>query len=112
MNSWLQDLRPTDVFDAFSTGEDYGFTRTVVPIDLVRYGDDNLVSRSQARRLLTRFERFRTVVLDFTGIDQIGQAFADEVFRVFPTMHPDVELVEIHTNSAVRQMISRARTHS
>ena len=56
----------------------------MVPVDLARYGDDNLVSRSQARRLLARVDRFRTVVLDFKGVDAIGQAFADEVFRVFP----------------------------
>ena len=65
------------VFDQFTTGgEDYGFTKTVVPVQLARYGDDNLVSRSQARRLLARVERFKTVVLDFQGIDSIGQEVA------------------------------------
>lgn len=101
------------VFDRFTTGDDdYGFTKTVVPVDLTRYGDDNLVSRSQARRLLARVDRFRTVVLDFKGIDAIGQAFADEVFRVFPGLHPEVKVVEINARSAVKRMISRARTAS
>ncbi len=35
-----------------------------------------------------RFERFQTVVLDFTGVEEIGQDFADEVFRVFQRAHP------------------------
>lgn len=99
------------VFDRFTAGDDdYGFTKTVVPVNLARYGDDNLVSRSQARRLLARVDRFKTVVLDFQGIDTIGQAFADEVFRVFPGRHPEVDVVEIHARSAVKRMISRARS--
>lgn len=30
-----------------------------------------------------RFERFRNIELDFKGVDEIGQAFADELFRVY-----------------------------
>ena len=96
-----------EVFDEFTSGEDYGFSKTVVPVDLVRYGDEALVSRSQAKRLLTRFERFRTVLLDFEGVDQIGQGFADEVFRVFARAHPGVELVSINENAQIRAMIGR-----
>ncbi|MCC6575699.1 MAG: DUF4325 domain-containing protein [Planctomycetes bacterium] len=98
------------VFDKFTSDEDYGFTKTVVPVKLMRYGDDNLVSRSQAKRLLGRFDRFKVVMLDFSGIASIGQAFADEVFRVFRGKHPEVELVPIHTSSEVRRMISRAES--
>ena len=97
-----------EVFDEFTSGENYGFSKTVVPVDLVRYGDEALISRSQARRLLTRFERFRTVLLDFEGVDQIGQGFADEVFRVFARAHPDIELVSMNENAQVRAMIERA----
>ena len=45
-------------------------------------GDDNLVSRSQAQKLLARVDRFKVIVLDFDGIHAVGQAFADEAFRV------------------------------
>ena len=96
-----------EVFDEFALGVDYGFSKTVVPVHLVRYGDETLISRSQAKRLLTRFERFRTVILDFEGVEQIGQGFADEVFRVFAREHPDIELVPIKTNAQVRAMIGR-----
>lgn len=98
------------VFDRFTSDEDYGFTKTVVPVKLMRYGDDNLVSRSQAKRLLGRFDRFKVVVLDFSSVASIGQAFADEVFRVFKGKHPEVELVPIHASSEVRRMISRAES--
>lgn len=98
------------IFDKFTTDDDYGFTKTVVPVKLMRYGDDNLVSRSQAKRLLSRFDRFKVVVLDFAGIASVGQAFADEVFRVFKGKHPDIEVVAIHTSSEVKRMISRAET--
>jgi STAS-like domain of unknown function (DUF4325) len=96
------------VFDKFTTGDDYGFTKTVVPVKLMRYGDDNLVSRSQAKRLLSRLDRFKTVILDFSGVSTVGQAFADEVFRVFRLKNPGVEIVPIHVSQDVKRMISRA----
>ena len=99
------------VFNKF-TDDDFGFTKTIVPVRLAKYGDDNLVSRSQARRLLARVEKFKTVVLDFSGVDSVGQAFADEAFRVFQTEHPGVVLVEVHANSVVRRMIAQARSGS
>lgn len=97
------------VFDAFSSGpDDYAFARTIVPVRLAKVGDENLVSRSQAKRLLQRVDRFQTVMLDFAHVAGIGQAFADEVFRVFANAHPDVELIPVHAAPAVQQMIRRA----
>lgn len=99
------------VFDQFSSDKDYGFNKTIVPVKLAKYGDDNLVSRSQAKRLLARVEKFKTVIFDFRDIDAIGQAFADEVFRVFAIQHPTIELIDMHANKAVGEMISRARSN-
>lgn len=100
---------PKEVFDDFSGADgDYGFDQTVVPVRLARIGKENLVSRSQAKRLVARFEGFKTVVLDFTEVPEIGQAFADEVFRVFANSHPHVELIPVKANSNVQQMINRA----
>jgi hypothetical protein len=99
------------VFDQFAPEEDgsYGFTKTVVPVKLAIYGHDQLISRSQAKRLLARLELFKTIYLDFTDVAEIGQAFADEIFRVFATHHPDISLVHTHANDEVRRMISRAQ---
>jgi len=96
------------IFDSFTSDDDYGFTKTVVPVRLTQYGDDKLISRSQAKRLLVRVERFKTVIFDFDDVESIGQAFADEIFRVFKSRHPEVELIYTKTNKQVRQMISRA----
>lgn len=97
------------VFDRYSSGpDDYTFERTVVPVRLARIGEENLVSRSQAKRLLQRVDRFRRVVLDFTAVALIGQGFADEVFRVFANAHPEVELSAVNAEPDVRAMIARA----
>lgn len=103
----------SDVFDRYTKApDDYGFSKTIVPVRLLEYGDDTpmVVSRSQARRLMTRFERFERIVLDFSGIDEIGQGFADELFRVFPQNHPGTILQEINCSDEVRRMIEHARS--
>lgn len=103
-----------EVFDRFSDtlSEDYGFVRTHVPVSLARFGDENLVSRSQAKRLLARFERFKEVMLDFSGVETVGQAFADEIFRVFRGEHPGVHLRWINAAPDVERMIRRALSAS
>lgn len=98
------------IFDSFTSGDEYGFTKTVVPVRLTQYGDDKLVSRSQAKRLLVRVERFRTVIFDFDEVETVGQAFADEIFRVFKLQHADMDLIYLNANEQVTQMITRALT--
>jgi anti-sigma regulatory factor (Ser/Thr protein kinase)/biotin operon repressor len=100
----------TSVFDAFASPQDeYAFRSTIVPVRLAQIGGESLVSRSQAKRLVARFEQFRKVVLDFSGVEAIGQAFADEVFRVFAAAHPSVELIPNNANATVTRMIRRAQ---
>ena len=99
------------VFDKYAGPEDYAFTKTVVPVSLAEYGDETLVSRSQAKRLLTRVDRFSEVLFDFKGVQRVGQAFADEIFRVFAKRHPEIEISVINANARIRQMISRAESH-
>lgn len=98
------------IFDQFSsTDGDYAFTKTVVPVTLARYKDELMVSRSQAKRLLARVELFKIVIFDFKGVPSVGQAFADEIFRVFPKDHPQVTLMDMNANSDVARTISAAR---
>ncbi len=99
-----------EVFDRYANPDtdDYGFSRTHVPLRLAQYGHDLLMSRSQARRVLVRFERFKEVLLDFSGIESIGQAFADEIFRVYAADHPETKLVAANANEQVTHMIGRA----
>jgi biotin operon repressor/anti-sigma regulatory factor (Ser/Thr protein kinase) len=100
------------IYDQYTSGDDFGFTKTVVPVTLARYGNDALVSRSQAKRVLARVEQFKVVVFDFAGVEAIGQAFADELFRVFPLQHPEIEFHTMNASPEVESMIARARaTH-
>jgi hypothetical protein len=104
----VKERTTKEVFNKFAAPDEFTFDRTVVPVRLTQYEGEKLVSRSQAKRLTMRFDRFRTVVLDFSGVEMIGQAFADEVFRVFQTAHPQIELVPFRMTPAVEGMVKRA----
>ena len=97
-----------EVFNEFASGEEYTFDKTVVPLRLAQHEGEKLVSRSQAKRVSMRFERFKHVILDFEGVAEIGQAFADELFRVFAAAHPDVRLTPLNTSPEVANMVRRA----
>lgn len=99
-----------NVFDQFASPDEYTFDRTIVPVRLAIHEGEKLVSRSQAKRLTMRFERFRHVILDFDGVNEIGQAFADEVFRVFQNEHPDIAMAPTHMTKAVADMVRRAKS--
>lgn len=88
--------------------EELNFSKTHIPITLGRYGDEQLVSRSQAKRILSRSEYFKEVMLDFQNIQNIGQAFTDEMFRVFPLNHPNIDIVALNASGKIIKMIERA----
>ena len=94
-----------DIFDKFGNPD---FDSTVIPVVLMDSSSMGLVSRSQARRLLSRLESFKNVVLDFKGVSEIGQAFADEIFRVFQSYHPEIKISTVNTVPDVDSMIQRA----
>ncbi len=95
-----------DVFDKFSDPDKMpSFHKTIVPVKLMQYEGESLLSRSQAKRLINRFDKFLEVVLDFSGVNIIGQAFSDEIFRVFKNAHPHVHLIPININDQVTKMI-------
>ncbi len=96
--------RPSDVFNEYR-GAEIGFRKTHVPVLLGKYPNEELVSRSQAKRLLARFEDFSEVMLDFQGIAEIGQPFADEIFRVYRDMHPRTLVVATRANPEIEKMI-------
>ena len=96
----------SEVFDMFSD-VDGGFTKTHIPIKNIY--DTYPVSRSQAKRLCHRFEKFEEVELDFNGVDDIGQGFAHEIFVVFQNSHPDIKIISTHTNPSIDKMISHVK---
>jgi hypothetical protein len=81
-------------------------------VNLAQYGNDKLISRSQAKRVVARLDLFKTIIFDFTGVPSIGQAFADEIFRVFANEHPTISLLPVHANSEVHRMIARVKQNA
>ncbi len=101
------EREPKAVFDEYANVED-GFIKTRIPLaEACPYGKP--ISRSQARRILYRLDQFRSVELDFSNIDFIGQGFADEIFRVFKNQHPEVEIIPVHAEPFIEQMIRHVR---
>jgi anti-sigma regulatory factor (Ser/Thr protein kinase) len=91
-----------EVFNKYQ-GADLSFRKAHVPISLGKYPGEQLVSRSQAKRVLARFDSFTEVMLDFKGVPDIGQAFADEIFRVFKNAHPDIDILAINKSPGSRK---------
>lgn len=98
-----------DIYAQYTNApDDFDFSKTVAPMRLAQYGEEQLISRSQAKRLIARFDRFKKVVLNFDGVQEIGQAFADEIFRVYANQHPDVELIPENMTKQIEGMWLRA----
>jgi len=99
-----------DVFKKYTrtahSEDGYGFDKTEVKIKLYTLGGV-YISRSQARRVLSGLEKFKSVILDFDKVSMIGQAFADEIFRVFKNQYPEIKLEPINMVEAVKFMIDR-----
>lgn len=83
---------------------DGGFAKTHIPIKNIY--EDYPVSRSQAKRLCNRFEKFEEVELDFKEVEEIGQGFAHEIFVVFQNANPKVRLIPINMNLQVERMVN------
>jgi anti-sigma regulatory factor (Ser/Thr protein kinase) len=98
----------TEIFKKY-TDERFEFSATEVVVKLYQLGGQHLfVSRSQARRILFGLEKFRKIVLDFSGVFAIGQGFADEIFRVWRNRHPQTEIISVNDNEDIRFMTNRA----
>jgi DNA-binding transcriptional ArsR family regulator len=95
----------TAIFAEYTQDFEFSKTRTVVRLFAI---GTEFVSRSQAKRLVRGLEKFREVVLDFEGVDLVGQGFADEVFRVWAQQHPEVLLIPVGMSEPIAFMVERA----
>ena len=87
--------------------EEGGFDKTKIRVKLFA-GGSIYISRSQARRIMDGLAgKFKTIELDYDKVSTIGQAFADQIYRVFKNNHPEITIESINMNSAVEFMISR-----
>lgn len=97
------DKKLVEVFEQFTNG--LTFSKTLVPVKLAQIEGFTLMSRSQAKRLVTRFEKFSDVLLDFKDVQVVGQGFADQLFRVFKNEHPNINLMPINMSEDVEFMV-------
>ena len=97
-----------EIFDEY-TSDDFVSNKTKITVHLAKdYLGHDFVSRSLAKRILMNVEKFKIIVLDFENIDNIGQGFVDEVFRVFKNKNPDITIVPVNMNEEIEFMINRA----
>ena len=103
-----------DVFKKYTNlieESDYGFDKTEIRVKLFTSGGVH-ISRSQARRILVGLEKFKIVLFDYEKVPMVGQAFADEIYRVFQELHPDIRLENENMSEGVRFMIDRAKNEA
>ena len=97
----------SNIFRKYQTSaEELAFDKTEIQIKLYTMGTV-YISRSQARRILAGLEKFKTIILDFDKVPTVGQAFADEIFRVFKLKHPEIKITPVNMNESVAFMVGR-----
>jgi len=94
------------VFDEFSN-EEFEFSKTKILIKLSK-NSQGLISRSEARRIMFGLDKFKEIVLDFKGVETVGQGFVDEVFRVWQNKYPEIKISYVNANENVEFMVRRA----
>lgn len=97
----------TSIFDEYTDEETLAFDKSRTIVRLFEF-DVPFVSRSEAKRLARNLERFREVIVDFRRVEEVGQGFADELFRVWAGDHPATKLVPVNMNRAVSLIVERA----
>lgn len=97
-----------DLFEKFDSGlGDYEFDVTQIKVKIYQ-SSSFYVSRSEAKRLLAGLTKFRKIILDFEKVTSVGQAFCDEIFRVFARSNPKILLEPINMIEPVEFMVRRA----
>ncbi len=96
-----------EIFDMYAS-VDGGFVKTVLPIKNIF--DTDPVSRSQAKRLCNRLDKFEDVKVDFAGVEWMGQGFAHQMFVVYANEHKEVNLIPVNMNEDVKKMYNHVMT--
>jgi anti-sigma regulatory factor (Ser/Thr protein kinase)/DNA-binding MarR family transcriptional regulator len=108
------NLHLADVFKKYtnhSQNSDYGFDKTEIRVKLYTTSGVH-ISRSQARRILSGLEKFQVIMLDYEQVPVVGQAFADEIYRVFHNTYPNIQIKEENMSEGVRFMVERAKNEA
>ncbi|MDO8499080.1 MAG: DUF4325 domain-containing protein [bacterium] len=96
-----------EIFGKYTNHKTFEFSKTRILIRLYNIGVD-LLSRSEARRIMLGLEQFKEITLDFAQVATVGQGFADEIFRVWQNAHSDKNIIFSNANDNVATMIKMA----
>ncbi len=97
----------SDIFHKYQTNPtEHAFDKTEIQVKLYTLGTIH-ISRSQARRILSNLDKFKSIILDFDKVPTVGQAFADEIFRIFHSKHPEIQITPINMTKTVEFMVKR-----
>lgn len=91
-----------------SDESNYGFDKTEIRVKLYTALGVH-ISRSQARRILFGLEKFKVILLDFENVPLVGQAFCDEIYRVFHNKYPGIKIEEENMSEGVKFMVERSK---
>jgi anti-sigma regulatory factor (Ser/Thr protein kinase) len=100
-----------DVFNKYVVNPDEpGFNKTEILVRLF-IQETIYISRSQAKRIMSGLDKYETIVLDYEKVSTVGQAFADEIYRVFKNDHPKIKIESRNMIDPVKFMIDRAQSN-
>lgn len=95
-----------DVFRSTAPLDSGSGSRSNVRVRL--FEQEGFVSRTEAKRLAAGLDQFGSVEVDFKDVDQVGQGFIDELFRVWQDQHPETRLIAVNTNPVVDALLQSA----
>ncbi len=99
------------VLEAWSLdGTGIDFDHTIINLQLLAGPGQPLDSRAQARRVAARLETFQRAELSFEGVEDVGHAFTDELFRVFARAHTGVQLMPTHMTPRIAALVKQAQS--
>ncbi|RYZ79192.1 MAG: DUF4325 domain-containing protein, partial [Proteobacteria bacterium] len=95
-----------NVFDRYAAGLEPAWLspRLVAPY-VLNLPEGSFASRSEAKKLLVGAEDFQKIMINFQNVEEVGQGFADEMFRVWQSAHPHVQIDVSHANEFIQRMI-------
>jgi len=108
------NLHLNNVFKKYTNLKDdsnFGFDKTEIRVKLFTTSGIH-ISRSQARRILSGLDKFKIILLDFDKVPVVGQAFVDEIYRVFQNAHSDIVIQEENMSAGVKFMVERAKNEA
>ena len=67
----------------------------------------NMMSGADARELIINFEKGTAITLDFSGIEEIGDEFARELFITWREENPESTIAVVNARESVATVIEQ-----